>query len=206
MNRKIAALALAGAVLLIGACGNDGEPEATPSTTVAMPEDTTPPLTDEELALVEVEMTKPEPGATVDPTSLPEEVARAAMVPNITEEQQNCVAAAIKQALEKDPTLSETPGKAASVSGKALTVCDASSLITDPLVDGLNAGEADTEYKITDAEATCLKDAFAADPDATSTAVSAMMAGKPDTVQDALAPFEERCDVNLGGLSGGYPS
>ena len=206
MNRKIAALALV-AVAALGACGSN-EPEAAP-TESTVPYAPTTTWAPQDLALVDVTVTKPAPGSPkVDPSVLPEEVANFTAIPGLAPEQQDCLNSALKQAIDKDPSMAKTPGKRASLSGTAITVCGGSALFTDPLVDGVTSNESASTVKLTPEQATCYKSAFATDTANTAKVIGAsmVMGTTPDVnvnaIKDALAPFDAKCKAKLSDAFG----
>jgi hypothetical protein len=193
MNRKIAALVLGAVFVLAGACSSDEPPAATsddPGTTLDM-------------NLVDVPVSKPPANAKVEKAQLPPELAdNFGEVTGLTPEQQTCVNGAIKQAVEKDPTLAGTPGKRYSLGGAALAVCDSGSVFTDQLLEGV-AGEG-SETKPTPQQTQCLKDAFKADQASTGKLISGAMTMNAAVIQQALAPFEQKCGIDISkGLTGG---
>src|SRR6266545_639229 len=151
MNRKIVALALGAVVVLAGACSSSEPPAASdePGTTLDM-------------NLVDVPVSKPPANVKVEKAQIPPELAENfGEVTGLTPDQQTCVNGAIKQAVEKDPSLATTPGKRYSLGGAALAVCDSGSVFTDQLLEGV-AGEG-SDVKPTPQQTQCLKDAFKQD-------------------------------------------
>jgi hypothetical protein len=202
MNRKIAALALVAATMLLGACGSSEPNTATESS--LPPEEPTTTWAPQDLALVDVPVAKPAPGAPkVEPTALPEELSNFTSVPGLSPEQQDCLTGAMKSALDADPTLNKTPGKRASLSGTAITVCDGSAVFTDPLVDSLASGQSNPSVTLTPAQATCFKQAFASDKANTAKVIgSSMVMGSTadasvESITSALAPFEAKCGAKI---------
>jgi hypothetical protein len=203
MNRKIAALALVAATMLLGACGGN-EPQPSASDQSVPPEEPTTTWAPQDLALVDVAVQKPPPGAPkVEPTAIPEELSNFSSVPGLSEQQQDCLNGALKQAVDTDPSLTKTPGKRASLSGTAITVCDGSNVFTDPLVDGLAGGESNSKITLTPQQSQCFKQAFATDKQGTSKVIAASMiiGSSPDMnvdgIKQALAPFEAKCGAKL---------
>jgi hypothetical protein len=202
MNRKIAALAVVAAALLLGACGSS-EPSA--SNTSEPPPEPTTTWAPQDLVLVPVQVTKPAPGAPkVDPAALPEDLSNFTAVPGLTETSQDCLNGAMKAAVDADPSLAKTPGKRASLSGQAITVCDGSSVFTDPLVDNAaGGGETSPGVQLTPQQAACYKQAFATDKEGTAKVISqSMLIGMTadmnlEGIKQALAPFEAKCGANL---------
>jgi hypothetical protein len=203
MNRKIAALALAAATVLLGACGGDDQSS---DSTEPLPSEPTTTWSKEDLALVEVNLSKPAPNAPkVDPASLPEELATFTAVHGLSEQQQACITGSIKQTLDADPSLKSTPGKQASLSSTAMAQCDGAYVFTDPLVEGVAAGEADPSVKLTAEQTSCFKQAFASDKQATAKVIAQSIvsshSGEMDGLQQALAPFEQKCGAKIGNLA-----
>jgi hypothetical protein len=203
MNRKIAALALVAATVLLGACGGGDDPQSGASDET-VPEEPTTTWSAADLALVEVAVAKPAPNAPkVDPAAIPAELSNFVGVPGLSEAQQECVNGALKQTLDTDPSLNSTPGKRASLSATAITTCDGAFVFTDPLVEGLASGESDPKVKITPEQSTCFKQAFASDKKATAKVIaSSMVSGSNpepniDVIKAALVPFEQKCGVKI---------
>jgi hypothetical protein len=203
MNRKIAALALVATTVLLGACGGS-EPSSSGSNESLPPEEPTTTWAPQDLALVEVAVAKPAPDAPkVEPTALPEEMANYTAVPGLSEQQQNCLNGAMKQALDADPSLAKTPGKQASLSGTAIALCDGSFVFTDPLVEVMASGDSNPNIKLTPEQATCFKQSFASDKQGTAKVIAStmIMGDSPDLnvegIKAALAPFEQKCGAKI---------
>jgi hypothetical protein len=198
MNRKIAALVLGAVLVLAGACGNKSEPEAAPP-----PEDSGTAPAPEDFQLVEVPVNKPAPDVKVDAAAVPQELQMFTTVPGLTPDQQTCINGAIKGTVDADPSVPKTPGKVAYLGGKAVTICDGATVFTDPLIEQLSGGDPETKVKLTPEQATCLRQAFAADKDATAKVISSTISLSTTTITDALQPFEAKCNVKLTEAFGG---
>jgi hypothetical protein len=196
MKRQIAALALGAAALLSGACASNSEQSE--STTTQPAEDPGPTYSPEDMKLVDVPVSRPAPGVKVDAASLPQDFANYAAAPGLSPEQQDCVNGAIKTAVDQDPSLAKTPGKVASVGGKAVTVCDAATVVTEPMLQGLSSSEGDPQtVKLTEQQSACLKNAFATNKDATWRVVAGMMSLNVEALKESFVPFDSTCGVKL---------
>jgi len=203
MNRKIAALALVAATVLLGACSG-GEPSSSGSDESLPPEEPTTTWAPQDLALVDVPVSKPAPNAPkVEPSALPEEVANYTAIPGLSEPQQTCLNGAMKQALDADPSLAKTPGKQASLSSSAITLCDGSFVFTDAVVDGMASGDSNPNVKLTPDQAACFKQAFSSDKQGTAKFIAStmIMGSSPDQnvdgIKQSLAPFEQKCGAKI---------
>jgi hypothetical protein len=157
----------------------------------------------QDLALVDIPVTKPPAGTKVEAATLPEELSNFTAVQGLSADQQNCINGAMKQAVDADATVSKTPGKVASVGSKAVAICDGGPAFTDQLVDGLAQGATNGSFKLTPEQATCLKQAFTADKDATAKVIGNSMIVGQTAAQDmtplknALATLDSKCGVKI---------
>jgi hypothetical protein len=147
-------------VLVACVACSSSEPQAAPSEE-SVPEAPTTTYAPQDLELVPVQVAKPAPGTKVDPASLPEDL-KAPPIGEITEPQQECINAAMKQALDADPSLGKTPGKRASLTSNAMAACDATAAFTDPIIEQLKSG-GNPGVPVNETQAACLKQAFATD-------------------------------------------
>lgn len=197
MKRKIAALTLGAAIVLAGACASSEPESGATDTTSSAADASTTTVTPADMKLVDVPVEKPTPGVKVSKDALPAELSNFAEVAGLSPDQQSCVNGAMKQAVDKDPTLTEAPGKVMSLGGKAIAVCDAGDVFTDSLLQSLTGPGAEGAAQVTPEQSACLKEAFKDDADATAKFISGALTMSEQNIRDGLAPFEAKCGVTL---------
>ena len=192
MIRSLATALGIGVLIASGAaCSSTSTPNATPTTTEALPPMTGLP---QDTALVKTVITRPTTVSSVDPAQLPADAAPVNKFPGLSQDEKNCADTAILVTVKADPTAA-SGGKLAGVMSGAVMACADPAKLADTILSGIRSFPGAPE--LTDANVTCIRNAFINNTDLETTFIGSLLIANPTAFVQSLQPLQGLCGVNI---------
>jgi hypothetical protein len=140
-------------------------------------------------------VTKPVTIEKVDASKLPAKAQKAAAIPSITTDQQDCISYTIYQVALSDPTKVEDDTFIAGVTGGAVVACVPQDKIGELLTADLKK-----QTGTTDEQVACVRSAItSADATSLATFVGALVADLTVVTQAVFKAIDGACGTKLAG-------